>query len=133
MRSPNGAGSVTDQVRSAGGHGISVGRDMKDRALAAIAVVLGAFTAAESDAATIFVSHDEWTLSDKGFANAPAGAAAFVNNLVAEMGPKIHAYSTNLGFTGSALATAMTSAGATFTTGTFGFDFISKETYLQIS
>jgi hypothetical protein len=99
---------------------------MKDRALAAtaaIAVVLGAFTAAESDAATIFVSHDEWTLSDKGFSEAPAGAAAFVNNLVAEMGPKIHAYSTNLGFTGSALATEMTSAGATFTTGTFGFDF----------
>jgi hypothetical protein len=94
---------------------------MNDRALAAtaaIAVVLGAFTAAESDAATIFVNHDEWTLRDVGFANAPAGAAAFVNNLVAEMGPKIHAYSDNPGFIEGSLAIAMANAGATYTTGT---------------
>jgi hypothetical protein len=98
---------------------------MRHRALAAttaIAFVLGAFAAAEAEAATIFVNNDEWTFSNSGFEIAPAGTATFVSNLVGEMGPKIHAYSNNFGFTGDKLATAMSNAGATYTTGT-GFDF----------
>jgi len=83
--------------------------------------VLSGVVAAESDAATIFVSHDEWTLSNSGFTQA-ADTGKFVANLVAEMGPKIHAYSGNFGFTQSSLASAMASAGATYTTGT-GFAF----------
>jgi hypothetical protein len=92
-------------------------------ATTALAVMVGGFIAAESKAATIFVNSDEWTFSNSGFALAPAGSTAnFVNNLVGEMGPKIHAYSTNFGFTESNLATAMSNAGATYSTGT-GFAF----------
>lgn len=74
-----------------------------------------------AQAGTIVVNHDEWTLSDTGFTQAP-DTATFVANLVSEFGTTIHAYSANFGFTGSSLATAMASAGATYTTGT-GFDF----------
>ena len=97
---------------------------MKLRALAATtALAVGAsfFVAAESEAATIFVNHDEWTLSNTGFSLA-TDTGTFVSNLVAEMGPTIHAYSSNFSFTGSSLATAMSNAGATYTTGT-GFAF----------
>jgi hypothetical protein len=97
---------------------------MKLRALAATTAlaVAGSFVVvAESEAATIFVNHDEWTLSDTGFGNAP-DTGTFVSNLVAEMGLRIHAYSTNFSYTGSSLASAMTNAGATYTTGT-GFAF----------
>ncbi len=97
---------------------------MKLRTLAAttaVAVLASMAVAAESEAATIFVNHDEWTLSNVGFANAP-DAGIFVSNLVAEMGPRIHAYSTNFSYTGTSLATAMANAGATYTWGT-GFAF----------
>jgi hypothetical protein len=86
-----------------------------------LAVVAAASIAATSidsaDAGTIVVAHDEWTLSNSGFANA-AGTGSFVANLVAEFGSRIHAYSTNFGLTGGSLASAMSTAGATFTTGT---------------
>jgi hypothetical protein len=72
-------------------------------------------------ASTLVVSHDEWTLSDSGFAAAPT-TANLVSNLVSEFGTKIHAWSTNFGLTGSSLASAMAGAGATFTSGT-GFSF----------
>jgi hypothetical protein len=97
---------------------------MRIRALAAttaLAVVLSGGVAAESDAATIFVNHDEWTLSNFGFSSA-ADTGKFVSNLVAEMGPKIHAYSTNTTAFNSSLATAMSNAGATYTSGA-GFAF----------
>ncbi len=98
---------------------------MKHRATAAttaIAVVVGAFAATESEAATIFVNNDEWTFSSQGFALAP-DTAHFVSNLVSAMGPKIHAYSdNNIAFGDPQLASAMSNAGAEFTRGT-GFDF----------
>ena len=78
-------------------------------------------TIERADAATLVVNHDEWTLSNSGFSAAP-DAAQFVANLVAEFGTTLHAYSTNFGFTGSSLASAMSIAGATYTTGT-GFAF----------
>lgn len=83
------------------------------------AVSLGAVTVA--GASTIVVNNDEWTLSDAGFA-AASDTGVFVTNLVAELGSTIHAYSTNFGLTGGQLANAMSSAGATFSTGT-GFAF----------
>ena len=101
------------------------GYDMRVRALAAttaLAVVLSGVFAGESEATTIFVNHDEWTLSNSGFGAAP-DTGTFVANLVAEMGPKIHAYSNNFGFNQSSLASAMASAGATYTVGIAGFDF----------
>lgn len=87
--------------------------------LAALAASALSFGMAQ--ATTIVVNHDEWTLSDTGFASA-ADTGTFVSNLVAEFGPDIHAYSNNFGFTGSSLGNAMTSAGANYSTGT-GFAF----------
>jgi hypothetical protein len=90
---------------------------LKSLVLACVLSV-GATAAAAS---TIVVAHDEWTLSDSGFASAPT-TTQFVTNLVNEFGTAIHAYSSNFGLTGGALASAMAAAGATFTSGT-GFDF----------
>jgi hypothetical protein len=90
------------------------------KALAAaglMGVALNGIAAADLGAVTIFVANDEWTLSNTGFASA-GSTATFVTNLVAEMGPKIHAYTNNFGFTQSSLASAMSAAGATYTTGT---------------
>jgi len=81
------------------------------------AALVAASFALPAQAGTIVVANDEWTLSNSGFSNA-AGTATFVANLVSEFGPRIHAYSTNFGLTGGSLATAMGSAGATFTSGT---------------
>lgn len=92
----------------------------------ALCVALGAGSAA---AGTVFVNHDEWTLSNTGFTNAPT-TGQFVSNLVAEFGPVIHAYSSNFGFTESSLSGAMSSAGATYTTGTgITFDLPTISTY----
>lgn len=84
-------------------------------AAAALLAVLAAPIA--SQAATVVVTHDEWTLSTTGFAQSP-DASIFVQNLVAEFGTRIHAYSTNFGLNNSALSSAMATAGATFSAGT---------------
>lgn len=87
---------------------------------------LAAFTAAAisfpAGAATIVVNHDEWTLSNTGFSQA-ADTSTFVQNLVSEFGPQIHAYSDNFSYNQSSLSNAMAAAGATYTSGTAGFDF----------
>lgn len=75
-----------------------------------------AISAGTSGAGTVLVNGDEWALSNTGFSQAP-DASVFVDNLVAEFGPLIHAYSNNFGYTQSALAAAMNTAGATYTTG----------------
>ena len=98
--------------------------------IAAIAGIAAAPLAAE--AGTIVVSNDEWEFTNTGFSNAPA-TGQFVKNLVSEFGPKIHAYSTNFGFTQSSLAAAMTTAGATYTTGTgITFNLPTLSTYNAI-
>ncbi len=82
-----------------------------------------------ASAGMVFVSHDEWTLSNGGFANAP-DTGQFVTNLVAEFGTTIHAYTSNFGLTQPALTGAMASAGATYTTGTgFAFNLANISAY----
>jgi len=95
----------------------------------AAALLLTLLGTGSAVAGTIVVANDEWELSNTGFANA-SGTGTFVANLVAEFGPKIHAYSTNFGFTGSSLALAMSTHGATYTTGTgVTFDLATLATY----
>jgi hypothetical protein len=103
------------------------------RCLRTFAVVVSISAGAiNAQASTVVVSNDEWELSDTGFAQAST-TGQFVQNLVAELGPKIHAYSNNFGFTGSSLASAMSAAGATYTTGTgIAFDLPTLSSYNAI-
>lgn len=102
----------------------------KSRILAgALALGLAAGTATGAAAGTLVVSADEWPLSNSAFSLAPT-TAQFVANLVSEFGTRIHAYSNNFGYTQSSLATAMTTAGATYTTGLgITFDLPTLQTY----
>lgn len=82
-------------------------------------VMLTALPTAE--AVIIVVNHDEWTLSNTGFAQATADPGTFATNIASLMAGgfgTFHAYSTNFGLTQSSLATAMTGAGHAWTTGT---------------
>ena len=69
----------------------------------------------------IFVSHDEWALSDSGFAAAP-DAAKLASNLAAWFSNGVPAnflvYSTNWSLTGHQLAHTMTAAGHSWTVDT---------------
>jgi len=82
-------------------------------------------------AATVIVNADEWAMSDTGFSQAgAANVDRFVQNIVSEFGPRIHAYSTNFGYTESALGTSMANAGATYSTGLgITFDLPTLSTY----
>lgn len=96
---------------------------------ARLAVLLAGLLCSAAAQATIVVANDEWTLSNTGFAN-NANTTQFVSNLVGEFGPNIHAYSSNFGFTQSALQTAMNNAGATYTHGTgITFDLATLSGY----
>ncbi len=104
---------------------------MKERkSLAVVAMVLAASTGSvTAQGSTIVVANDEWSLSDSGF-NLASTTPTFVSNLVAEFGPRIHAYSGNFGFTGARLAAAMAAAGATYTVGTgISFDIPTLSQY----
>ena len=85
-------------------------------------------------AGKIVVNNDEWPLSDSGFF-APNDPGVFATNVAAWFlggsgTGKFHAYSTNLGLTGSSLATAMANAGHTWTTGTgITFNLSTLQTY----
>jgi hypothetical protein len=90
----------------------------------ALAVLIGAAFAALSvsaGASTIIVLDDEHTLADVGLTNG-VGVDQFVAKIVAELVSTIHACTSNFGATEAPLATAMSNAGATYTTGT-GFAF----------
>lgn len=84
-------------------------------------------------AGKIVVANDEWTLSNAGFfsPNDPGVFAVNVANWFGGGGSgNFHAYSTNFGLTESSLATAMTAAGNTWTTGTgITFDLPTLLTY----
>lgn len=74
-------------------------------------------------AGRIVVNHDEWTLSDTGFANAGGtNAADFATNVAAFFtgggAGSFLAYSGNFGLTGGSLAAAMSGAGHTWTVDT---------------
>ncbi len=74
----------------------------------------------------IVVVNDDWVLSNTGFA-APNDPGKFATNVAAWFTGgrpgKFRAYSDHFGLNGSSLASAMTSAGHTWTTGTAGFTF----------
>jgi hypothetical protein len=92
----------------------------------ALAIALPATTYA----ATVVASNDEWQTTGYGFAQAGAGATQYVANLVDEFGTSIHAYSNNFGYNDAAMATAMSSAGATYSWGTaFTFNLANISAY----
>src|SRR6516165_7547225 len=68
-------------------------------------VFAGALAVAQAaSAGEIILNHDEWTLTDYGFAQAPASTTAFAQNLAAQLnsngGPcNLLVYSDNFGLT----------------------------------
>jgi hypothetical protein len=101
----------------------------KSNCLAVVGMVIASVGAVAAQGSTIVVANDEWSLSDNGF-NLASTTPTFVANLVAEFGPRIHAYSGNFGFTGTQLAAAMATAGATYTVGTgISFDLATLSQY----
>jgi YVTN family beta-propeller protein len=93
----------------------------------AIGVFIGPDTVRPTHATgKIVVVNDDWVLSNTGFA-APNDPGKFATNVAAWFTGgrpgNFHAYSDHFGLTGSSLASAMTSAGHTWTTGTTGFTF----------
>ena len=74
-----------------------------------------------AQAGFLVVNSDEWTLSDTGFANSPT-TDVFINNVTnlfsGDSPGNFLAYSTNFGLTGSALASAVTGAGHSWTVST---------------
>jgi hypothetical protein len=81
----------------------------------------------------IVVAHDEWTLSNTGFAQA-ATTGAFVQNVAAWFNGgqpgSFRAWSGNFGVTQTSLANAMTGAGHTWTVSSAGtFDLATLQQY----
>jgi hypothetical protein len=74
----------------------------------------------------IVVANDDWSLSDSAFA-APNDPGTFATNVASWFTGgrpgKFHAYSDHFGLTGLSLASAMTGAGHSWTSGTTGFTF----------
>ena len=67
----------------------------------------------------IFISNDEWVLSNPGYTNCPVGADLFARKLAAwftgEQPGNFLAYSANFGLSGTSLAATMASAGHAWT------------------
>ena len=81
----------------------------------------------------IVVAHDEWTLSNSGFASA-SSTGRFAQNVAAWFtggtAGSFRAWSSNFGVTQSSLANAMTTAGHTWTVSTAGtFDLATLRQY----
>lgn len=96
-------------------------------------VIFMAGAPAAALAGKIVVANDEWTLSNDGFVS-PNDAGAFAVNVAnwfnGGSGGNFHAYSNNFGLTESSLATAMSAAGHTWTTGTaITFDLPTLSAY----
>ncbi len=76
------------------------------------------FQSSAADLGKVVANHDEWTLSDRGFTDAP-DAAQFARNLASYFtdggAGNFLVYSTNFGLTGTSLATTMQDAGHTWT------------------
>jgi len=96
--------------------------------------VVRAFLAAASlviaqvaSAGKVILNHDEWTLTDYGFARAPASTTTFAQNLVAALNSNggacnLLVYSDNFGLTGSSLNAVLTGGGCAVTYSTGAFD-----------
>jgi len=86
-----------------------------------IIVPAGLFAQAQTQApGRIFLANDEWPLTNVGFQQA-SDTGTFISNVLSWFKPggagKFHAYSRNLGLTGSLLAKAITDGGHAWTTG----------------
>ncbi len=90
-------------------------------AFRAFVLLLGTVFMANANAGFIVANNDEWTLSDQGFAAAPA-AATFVNNVTnlftGDQAGSFLAYSNNFGLSGQSLRDAVEGAGHTWTVST---------------
>jgi hypothetical protein len=80
-----------------------------------------------ASAGVVILNHDEWTLTNYGFAQAPGSTTAFAHNLAAQLnsngGPcNLLVYSDNFGLTGSSLNGAFAGAGCSVTYSTGAFD-----------
>src|SRR6266540_2824036 len=89
--------------------------------LSMIIVPAGLFAQAQTQApGRIFLANDEWPLTNVGFQQA-SDTGTFISNVLSWFKPggagKFHAYSRNLGLTGSLLAKAITDGGHAWTTG----------------
>ena len=105
--------------------------------LCTFAVTLASIALLDSTALAggrIVVAHDEWTLSNSGFAQAPAATAQFVQNVAnwftGGQPGSFRAWSSDFGLTGSTLAQTMTNAGHSWTVSTAGtFDLATLQQY----
>lgn len=88
----------------------------------------GAMVLAQAaSAGRLLMNNDEWTLSNLGFASAPASTTAFAQNLASYMnidgGPcNLLVYSNNFGLTGSSLKSALNGAGCSVSYSTDAFN-----------
>ena len=78
-------------------------------------------------AGSVIMNHDEWTLSETGFAAAPASTTAFAQNLAAAMNGdggacSLLVYSTSFGLDGASLKATLAGAGCSVTYDTGVFD-----------
>ena len=89
------------------------------RRLAGALLILSVSVTAQ--AGYMVVNNDEWTLSNTGFSNSP-DAGVFINNITnlftGDVSGSFLAYSNNFGLTQSALASAVTGAGHSWTVST---------------
>jgi len=93
-----------------------------------------ALSAAAFAQGRVVVAHDEWTLSNNGFAAAPASTAQFARNVAdwftGGQPGNFRVWSGNFGLTGSQLTQAITGAGHTWTVSTAGaFDLATLQRY----
>jgi hypothetical protein len=97
-------------------------------AVTAITFILALSAVLPAQAGKIVVTNDEWTLSDTGFSgsNDPGQFAQNVAKWFTGGGTgNFLAYSTNFGLNGTSLATAMTSAGHSWTVSTTGLQTLA--------
>ena len=82
----------------------------------------------------VILNNDDWTLTNEGFAQAPASTAIFAQNLAAFMNIdrgacRLLVYSGNFAFTGSSLNSALTDAGCSVTYDTGAFNLVALSAY----
>ena len=85
-------------------------------------------------AGSVILNHDEWTLSNHGFAAAPASTTAFAQNLAAALNGDggdcdLLVYSESFGLTGSSLNATLTGVGCSVTYDTGAFTAGSLSAY----
>lgn len=102
--------------------------------LKAVALAGALVISQQAAAGRVILNHDEWTLGNTGFANTPASAPAFAQNLGSYMNINggacnLLVYSNNFGLTQSSLNGALTGAGCAVTYSTGAFDLATISAY----